>query len=157
MLGASLILGDAISPLHVLVQGAGSALRMKSASFLKALEQSPALQRELKHYLRVGMAQLAQTTVCTHFHRVEARLARWLLMTRDRAHADEFHITQEFMAYMLGVRRVGVTKAAIALKHKKLIRYNRGKVTILNSKGLENAACECYAIDKTTYTRIMGY
>ena len=156
MFGVSLMLGDDVSPLHALVQGGGSALRMKAASFRREIDRGTVLQLKLKRYLCVMIAQLSQTAACTHFHRVEARLARWLLMTRDRAHSDQFHITHEFLAYMLGVRRVGVTKAAMSLQNQKLIRYGRGKITILNGDGLESAACECYAADKETYTRIMG-
>jgi CRP-like cAMP-binding protein len=156
MFGVPLMLGVDVCPLHALVQGGGSALRMKSASFRREFDQSTVLQRVLKRYICVVIAQLSQTAACTHFHRVEARLARWLLMTRDRAHSDHFHITHEFLAYMLGVRRVGVTKAAMSLQNQKLIRYGRGEITILDSDGLEVAACECYAIDKETYTGIMG-
>lgn len=156
MLGITLTLDIDIAPFHALVQGAGTALRIPAALFLRELKLSAALQRELKRYLYVSMSQLAQLTGCTRFHVVEARLARWLLMTQDRAHSDNFHVTHVFLAYMLGVRRVGVTKAASSLQRQKLISYHRGHITILDRTGLEAASCLCYQTEKEIYERILG-
>jgi CRP-like cAMP-binding protein len=155
VLGITLMLDVDIAPFTALVQGTGTALRISAASFLRILEQSLALRRKLNRYLYVTMSQLAQTAACTRFHLVEARLARWLLMTQDRAHTEHIHITHVFLAYMLGVRRVGITKAANSLQMQNLISYHRGDIMIVDRVGLEAAACGCYQADKEIYSRIM--
>lgn len=156
MFGIGLVLGVDVSPLHAVVQGSGSALRMNATRFRRELEVSPVLRRGLNRYLYVLMSQLAQAAACTRFHVVEERLARALLMTGDRAHSSRFHLTQDFLSHMLGVRRVGVTKAANSLQSRKLIAYRRGDITILDRRGLEAASCACYRDDKETYARILG-
>jgi CRP-like cAMP-binding protein len=156
MHGIPLALGIDSSLLRALVQGEGTALYMKAAHFRRELQQNPALQRILNHYIYVRMRQLAQTAACTRFHIVEERLARWLLMTQDRTYSADLHMTHEFLSFMLGVRRVGITKAAISLQRRKLINYTRGIITVLDRRGLEDAACSCYRADKATYERIIG-
>jgi CRP-like cAMP-binding protein len=156
MLGAQLTLGVSAIPLRALVQGAGVARRIEAAPFRRELASSKALQGQLNRYLYVLMAQLATAAACTRFHSVGPRLARWLLMSQDRAHANSFHLTHEFLAYMLGVRRVGITHAAGDLQRGGLVRYHRGEITVLDRAGLEAAACSCYAADRDTYRRMFG-
>jgi CRP-like cAMP-binding protein len=154
MLGVSLILGVRTSPVRALVQGSGSAWRIDVTAFRDALAHNPALARSVCRYLYVLVNLLAQTAACGRFHLVEERLARWLLMTRDRAHSTRFHITHELLAQTLGVRREGVTQAAIALRGRNAIRYSRGNLEILDVQRLEAAACACYASAKDTYARV---
>lgn len=146
MVGIPLVLGHTTSSVRALVQGEGAALRMKTGIFLKTFHSCPPMQRELYRYIHALMAQISQTAACNRFHVVEARLARWLLMTHDRVQRDEFCMTQEFLGHMLGVRRVGVTNAALALQNNNLIQYSRGNITMLDRPGLEAAACGCYEI-----------
>jgi CRP-like cAMP-binding protein len=156
MYGAPVALGVDISPLHALVQGGGSAWQMGSAAFRREIGRTPALRDCVDRYIYVLLTQLGHTAGCNRFHVVEQRVARWLLMTADRAHSASFQITHEFLARMLGVRRVGITKAASALQALKLIRYARGKLTILDRRGLERASCTCYRSDLATYARIFA-
>jgi CRP-like cAMP-binding protein len=156
MLGTSLLLGVNVSPQRALVQGAGTTWRMAAATFVTYCEHNPSLREELYRYLYVLTSQLAQSAACTHYHNVEQRLARWLLLTRDRARSNRFHLTHEFLAYMLGVRRVGITEAATALHELKVIEYRRGEIAILDGKGLERAACPCYRAANAMYESILG-
>jgi CRP-like cAMP-binding protein len=151
MVGTGLALGVGVSPVRALVQGTGAAMRMTSARFLKELRQSLQLQRALYRYTHTLMAQIAQTAACNRFHVMHERLARWLLMTRDRVQSNDFRLTQEFLSHILGVRREGVTKAAGQLQKRKLIEYSRGNISIIDQRGLEAASCSCYQIVKNIH------
>ena len=155
MLGAELALGVPTAPLHALVQGAGASWRIEATAFQRELSASPGLQRSLHRYLYVLMAQLATSAACLRFHQIGPRLARWLLMTQDRANSNSFHVTQEFLAYMLGVRRVGVTMAAGVLQRSGLISYHRGDFTVLDRSSLEAVACGCYAAGRESYAALL--
>jgi len=152
--GIDVAMGVDISTVHALVQGSGSAIRIDAASFRRELARIPALRDCVDRYTYVMMSQLIRAAGCNRFHVVEQRLARWLLMTADRSHSASFRITHEFLAYMLGVRRVGITCAASALQQRGLISYARGAVTVLDRKGLEKASCACYRADLSNYARV---
>lgn len=156
MLGAQTVLGVDAAPSHALVQGAGGAWRIGVAAFRAELAHSAALQRHLNRYLYVLMTQLASSVACLRFHLIGPRLARWLLMSQDRARSDSFHVTHEFLAHMLGVRRVGITTAACALQRGGLIEYHRGDLRVLDRCGLEAAACSCYAANRRAYATLLG-
>jgi CRP-like cAMP-binding protein len=155
MLGTQLALGVSAAPLHALVQGSGAAWRIGAVAFRRELAHSSALRRGLNRYVYVMLMQLASAASCLRFHQIGPRLARWLLMTQDRAHSSSFHVTHEFLAYMLGVRRVGVTTAANVLQSSGLIKYHRGEIQVLNRRGLESAACSCYATDREAYEQML--
>jgi CRP-like cAMP-binding protein len=156
MVGTPLVLGIDVTLLRTVVRGAGPAWRMTAERFPQALRESSALQATLNRYLFVLTNQVEQMVACTRFHFLEARLARWLLMTQDRAHSDHFHATHEFLAVLLGVRRVGVTKAATALQQRNLIHYSRGDIRVLDRPGLQSAACGCYGESEALYERFLG-
>jgi CRP-like cAMP-binding protein len=156
MLGATLALGIGAAPLRGVVQGAGTALRLTAPQLRRGLSDSPSLLRTLNQYLYILMAQLSQSVACTRFHNVEARLARWLLMTHDRVHSDRFYLTHQCLADMLGVRRSAVTIAAGSLQKRELIRYVRGDITIVSRRGLEAASCECYGAVANDYARLLA-
>jgi CRP-like cAMP-binding protein len=156
MLGLTLMLGVNDTPFSAQVRKAGTAIRIAAPDFLSLIEYSPVLKDNMNSYLCVSFSQLVQAAICNRFHFVEERLARLLLMIRDRAHSTSFYITQDLLAHMLGVRRVGVTKAALALQHKNLIGYSRGYVVIHYVEGLEEEACTCYKTDKETYNRMLN-
>jgi CRP-like cAMP-binding protein len=148
MAGISVFMGVNTSRNRAVVQGAGTALRMKSAALRKETSRVGSLHRLLHRYSHSLLTQASQSAACNRFHRVNARLARWLLMTHDRLGTDEFRVTQEFMSNMLGVRREGVTGAAGILQRDQLISYSRGLVRILDRARLEAVSCNCYGIIK---------
>jgi len=155
MLGLPLLLGVDTSPLRALVQGPGSAWRIGAEAFSRELERIPAFRIELLRYLQACYLKLAQAAACTRFHVVEERLARWLLMTQDRAHGEAFHMTHQFLAELLGVRRVGITKAASAMQERGLIEYHRGQIHILDRAGLKRASCSCYQSERDIYDGLL--
>ncbi|SFU80156.1 Crp/Fnr family transcriptional regulator [Pseudoduganella namucuonensis] len=150
MIGSSVALGHQLAQVRAVVQRAGGALRIHAADFCAEFTRMESLQRLLYRYTDTLLAQAIQIAVCSRFHVLEARLARSLLITRDRLQSEKFHLTHEFLAHALGVRRVGVTKAASALQNQKLITYSRGNIEILDSAGLEAVSCRCYEMVKDT-------
>jgi len=156
MAGMPFILGIGVSGVRALVQGGGAALRMGAAPFRLEFDRNPPLQQALYRYMYALMAQISQTAACNRFHEAEPRLARWLLMTRERVMSDGFPLTHEFLAHMLGIRREGVTGAATALKRRNLIDYRRGEIRILDVNGLKAASCSCYQIVRTAFKRAQG-
>jgi CRP-like cAMP-binding protein len=155
MLGTDLALGVNLSALKVVVQETTDMVRIDKASFNLLLTHNTRLRRIVHHYIYVLMLQLATSAICLHFHHIHHRLARWLLMSQDRVQNKPFQITQEILAYLLGVRRVSITQAATLLQRAGLISYHRGQITILNRSGLEAVACHCYANDLRIYQTTM--
>lgn len=155
MVGVQLALGVATAPVRAVVQSPGSAWRISASALRSELRHSAVLQRGLHRYLCVVLAQLVRSSGCLRFHLIGPRLAGWLLMTQDHAQADSFPATHEVIAYLLGVRRAGVTNAASALRRRGLIRYGRGDLTVLDRSGLQAAACACYAANQEDYAGLL--
>ncbi|MDP4535782.1 Crp/Fnr family transcriptional regulator [Alkalimonas collagenimarina] len=156
MLGGTLVLGVTTAPTKAVVQGKGTAWRIELVMLQQLLLDCPQLRYIIQQYLFVLMAQLSQSAACAHFHELDQRLARWLLMSHDRAHSNEFHLTHQFLADMLGVRRSGVTVAAGLMQQKKLIQYSRGQICIIDRAALEQASCACYQCSVDQYHRLLG-
>jgi CRP-like cAMP-binding protein len=152
MIGVPTALGVAVSPFRAVVQGGGKAMRLTTGDFRNRFSKSATLKREVFLFTHLLMIQIAQTAACNRFHVVIQRMARWMLMTRDRVNSNEFRITQEFLALMLGVRRVGVSAAMSALRERELIVYRRGVITVLDHEGLVTVACGCYKTVKDIYS-----
>lgn len=156
VVGLPLLLGDNRAPTSVYVQVPGAGLRMTAARFSAELARSASMRAVMLRYAHALFNQVAQSAACNHFHTLQQRCCRWMLMTHDRMQSDEFLLTQEFLAMMLGVQRTGVSLAAGALQRAGLIRYSRGVVTILNRRGLRQRACECYGLSKREFDRLLG-
>jgi CRP-like cAMP-binding protein len=156
MVGLPLILGDHRAPTDVYVQVPGAGLRMTAASFSRELAQSETMRNVMLRYTHAFFNQVAQSAACNQLHSLRQRCCRWLLMTHDRMQSDEFLLTQEFLAMMLGVQRTGVTAAAGALQRSGIITYKRGNVTIIDRAGLERQSCECYGISRMEFDRLLG-
>jgi CRP-like cAMP-binding protein len=156
LIGLPLVLGDDRSLVEARVQMEGTALRIGAAAFRAAMEESAALRGLLLRYALAFQAQVTLTAACNTHHAIEHRLARWLLIAHDRAGADEFPMTHEFMAMMLGVRRPGVSLAAGVLQKAGLISYARGRMEVTDRPGLEAASCECYHTARREFARLLG-
>jgi CRP-like cAMP-binding protein len=156
LVGISLFMGGESTPSRAVVQSAGLGLRMKAAILKKEFERSGPVLRLLLRYTQALITQMAQTAVCNRHHSLDQQLCRWLLLSLDRLQGHELIMTQELIANMLGVRREGVTEGALKLQKAGLIRYTRGRITVLDRAGLERRSCECYAVVKKEYDRLFS-
>ena len=156
MVGTPVFLGSGSSPTRAISQVPGEALRMETKVFQEEMKRGGPLYGLVQRYTQAMINQISQSTVCNHRHSVEKRMCRWLLMSHDRVGADEFPLTQEFLAQMLGVRRPTVTAVAGTLQKAGLISYHRGRMTVLDRKGLEAASCECYEVVAKELDRLLG-
>ena len=157
MLGISLFMGGESTPSHAVVQSAGYGVRLKAQLLKQEFARFGPMMHLLLRYTQALITQMAQTAVCNRHHSVDQQLCRWLLLSLDRLATNELSMTQELIANMLGVRREGVTEAAGKLQDAGLIRYNRGRITVLDRPGLEGRSCECYQVVKTEFDRLLPY
>jgi CRP-like cAMP-binding protein len=157
ILGISLVLGANTTPSRAIVQSAANAFRLEAALLKDEFERHGPAMNLLLRYTQALITQMAQTAVCNRHHSVDEQLCRWLLLSLDRLASNELSMTQELIANMLGVRREGVTEAAGKLQDAGLIRYHRGRITVLDRPGLEARACECYQVVKTEFDRLLPY
>jgi CRP-like cAMP-binding protein len=155
VVGVSALLGESICQYDITVQGAGEALRISVPDMLRLADEDPAIRDVLLRYVQVQMIQAARSAACNRLHDLEERLARWLLHMHDWIWEDHMHLTQEFVAIMLGVRRASVTVAAGTLQKAGLITYNRGDIKILDRAGLEEVACEDYFAIRDAFERLL--
>lgn len=156
MVGLPVYLGTGAMPVLTMAQIPGDVLRVPAGSFARLLEELPRIRIVLDRYTQAFLSQVFQAAACHGHHDIEARCARWLLMTHDRVGSRQFALTHELLAYMLGVRRAGVTEAAGALQQAGVIRYNRGRVEVIDRAGLEAASCECYGVIRRVYEELLG-
>jgi CRP-like cAMP-binding protein len=156
IVGLPIILGDELTPMSIYVQVPGTGLRLRTDILRSAFQRSVGMRSVMLHYAHAFFNQVAQSAACNHFHTVDQRCCRWLLMTHDRVQSDQFLLTQEFLGMMLGVQRTGVNLAARKLKIDGIIDYRRGQVSILSRTTLERRSCECYAVSKREFDRLLG-
>jgi CRP-like cAMP-binding protein len=154
--GLPVLLGATSVPNRIIIQIEGDASRMPADAFRRIVDERPEVRRLLLRYAQHFSDLLSQSVACNRLHTLEERCARWLLMTHDRVHGDAFDLTHEFLAIMLGVRRAGVTVAMGVLQAAGILRYTRGRVTVLDRSRLEEASCGCYGITRSTYERLLG-
>jgi CRP-like cAMP-binding protein len=155
MVGIALFMGGDTTPSRALVQSAGQGFRLEARALQQEFARNSALQVLLLRYTQALITQMSQTAVCNRHHSLEQQLCRWLLLSQDRLPTNQLTMTQELIANMLGVRREGVTAAAGRLQTAGLIRYSRGRITIVDRSGLEELVCECYAVVKKEYDRLL--
>jgi CRP-like cAMP-binding protein len=155
LVGISLFMGGGSTPSRAVVQSAGGGFRMRASSLKEEFDRSGTVLHLLLRYTQALITQMAQTAVCNRHHSLDQQLCRWLLLSLDRLEGDELVMTQELIANMLGVRREGVTEGALKLQKARLIRYSRGRITVLDRPGLEQRSCECYKVVKKEYDRLL--